>query len=514
MAKRNSAIAALAFLAGAVIRCAHLFLFDFVHEPFRLGGLFLAFAEEILKNGFRLPAVIPYYSSGGIPFAYPPLGFYLEAVALDLFPSWGIAIANLLPPLVSILALAAAGRFFHRWAGGWNQRSLIALTAYALLPNAFFNQIEAAGLAEAFGSLALILFFDLALAYRLKRDLRTSLLAGLGLSLCVVSSPGSALGGTLVSLLLAAETAFLYRWREGILPYRSLLTAALTAVIASAPYWLTVVLRHGLNVFFLPVSLQYELTGEAAASGPLHSLWFTYSALQQEGVYFWSLAGLLGAFWLLRQRDWFLPLAFAVLFSVPRENAWLTAFPLSLLAAHGIADVFLPSLQTPRLQRLLIRTGILWAAAGVVLLSLFLQAFGLIRVQLESANWKLTKAAILSLEQAQSAIPLGEPVIVLGNEGMREWAPYLLKREVINTEFGLEWKPQLYPLVMNANRAFAAAAGWQNVAEAVTPLYGAGEIYVVAEANFFPPAFEQTDAALFVVKMKTPELQIGVLDIP
>src|SRR4030095_15440901 len=108
MNKRSPVIAALILLTGVVIRCTHLFLIDLVHEPFRLGGLFVAFADEIAARNFRLPINIPYYSAGGIPFAYPPLGFYFEAILLKLFPKQIFAIANLLPPFVSILALGLA----------------------------------------------------------------------------------------------------------------------------------------------------------------------------------------------------------------------------------------------------------------------------------------------------------------------------------------------------------------------------------------------------------------------
>src|SRR5574342_498187 len=114
MNKRSSIIAALIVVTGIAVRCTHLFLIDLTHEPFRLGGLFVAFAGEIAAHNFQLPVNIPYYSLGGIPYAYPPLGFYVEAILLQIFPGQIFAVANLLPPLVSILALGLATRFFYR----------------------------------------------------------------------------------------------------------------------------------------------------------------------------------------------------------------------------------------------------------------------------------------------------------------------------------------------------------------------------------------------------------------
>src|SRR6185369_15462434 len=98
-------LAVLILLLGSFLRIYHLFRIDFSHEPFRLGGLFVAFAEEIARNGFKFPVTIPYYSEGGIPFGYPPLGFYIEAVLFKFFPEQQVAIANLLPPFVAVFAL-------------------------------------------------------------------------------------------------------------------------------------------------------------------------------------------------------------------------------------------------------------------------------------------------------------------------------------------------------------------------------------------------------------------------
>ena len=85
----SKVIAVLTLLVGSFLRVYHLFKVDFVHEPFRLGGLFVEFSEQIAQNGFRFPVTIPYYSEGGIPFAYPPLGFYLAGLLASTFGVFG-----------------------------------------------------------------------------------------------------------------------------------------------------------------------------------------------------------------------------------------------------------------------------------------------------------------------------------------------------------------------------------------------------------------------------------------
>jgi hypothetical protein len=515
MNKRSLAlVAALIMLIGVVIRCIHLFIIDLSHEPFRLGGLFIAFAEEIASHRFQLPVNIPYYSVGGIPYAYPPLGFYGEAVLLRIFPGQIFALANLLPALVSVVTMGLAARFFYRWASGWNIRSLCALAAYALLPNAFYNQIDAAGLAEAFGSLALVIYFELIFVHQQNRSLKSALFAGLGLALCVLSSPGSAIGAAFVSLALVIDTLVLIRWSEKIQPLLQLLTIGLTGLAVSAPYWLTVVLNHGLRIFLTPVGMQYEESGRASVLGKLQGSWFTYSILQQDGVYFWSIAILLGMGWLVWQRRLFLPLAFLALFSIPRENAWVTAFPAALLVAHGLADVLVPTVKSMSAFTLRIRTGIMGAAFGLISISLVLQAFELVNLQVRDENWKLKATQVEALRRAHEIVPSDAQVIVLGNGGLREWAPYLLQREVLNTEFGLEWQPAEYRQIVAANQMLEQVESWQEVAEAIHPLTNAKQVYVVLDPNQVSPGLKMEVQDSFSVKLDSSDLQVGSLELP
>ena len=514
MDKKLSLAATLLLLVGVAIRSTHLFLIDLTHEPFRLGGLFIAFADEIATHNFRFPVTIPYYSSGGIPFAYPPLGFYVEALLVKIFPGQIFTIANLLPPMVSILALLLAARFFYRWARGWNLRSLSALTAYALLPNAFYNQIEAAGLAEAFGSLALVIYFELLFAYQANHSFKTALYTGLGLALCVLSAPGSAFGAALISIALVLDTFVTVRWTETTRPYLQLFCIAFTGVALSAPYWLSVILNHGMGIFLTPIGMQYEMSGDVTFLRRLGANWFTYSAIQLDGIFFWSIAILLGMGWLLWKKKLFLQLAFLMLFSIPRENAWVTGLPAALLIAHGVADIIIPTIKSLPVFTLVSRTRIMWVVFGLITYSMASHAFDLIGLQVHNEYWKIKPVQIEALYQAREIIPPFGRVIVIGNPGLREWCPFLLQREVLNTEFGLEWQPDEYRPIISTNRALDNAKSWQDVVDAVRLLTEQKQVYVVFAPNHLPAGLEGADQSLLLVKMKTDELQVGILEIP
>jgi len=92
------------FLIGIAFRTYHLFIIGF-KVPFDLGGLFYQMSIEIIKNGFLLPVSIPYYYPGGLPFAYPPLPFYIQAIIIKLFSPDIFITINALPPFFSVISL-------------------------------------------------------------------------------------------------------------------------------------------------------------------------------------------------------------------------------------------------------------------------------------------------------------------------------------------------------------------------------------------------------------------------
>jgi len=512
--KRPVQIAYALMLLGTLVRCIHLFLFDFVHEPFHLGGLFLAFADEIASHRFHLPVTIPYYSAGGIPFAYPPLGFYVEAVFVKLFPASSFAIVNLLPPLIAICTLGITGAFFHGWAKGWNVKSLSALAVFAFVPNSFYNQIEAAGLAETFGSLALITYFILLFDHRQKRTWRSALLAGLGLALCVLASPGSALAAPLISIIFAVVTFVELRWSEKFQPYLYLLLIAFVGLVVSSPYWLTVIHNHGIGVFTAPAGNQYvTITPTRTVPGELQALWFTYGALQLELGYLLFITLLLGCGWQIwKQRDYLLPTTFLVLFSIPRENAWITAFPLALLVGLGVAEVIIPYVRSRLRLSVSVKSLALMVMAGSIVVIMLFQAFGLIQVMIDEPNMKLDPPTSAALQQAQSVIPTDAAVIVLGNSTLREWSPYLLRREVINTEYGLEWKPKEYQIVMMANQALKSASDWSDVDAAVESLTSGDQVYIVIQPGY-PLPDGSADSESISTVMDVPALKVVLLSL-
>jgi 4-amino-4-deoxy-L-arabinose transferase-like glycosyltransferase len=92
---------AVSLLAGSIITASYYLSNPY---PSYATALFPHMAEVLLENGYRRPEMVPFYTEGGIPFAYPPLMFYVMAILIDL----GInpyQLIRLLPGISFVLAL-------------------------------------------------------------------------------------------------------------------------------------------------------------------------------------------------------------------------------------------------------------------------------------------------------------------------------------------------------------------------------------------------------------------------
>lgn len=428
------------FLSGIVIRLL-LPLKEGITQPFRTGGLFLEFARQIQNNGYRLPERIPFYTEGGIPFAYPPLPFYLEAFLIDHIPISEYIIGNLLPPIISILALFCFYRFVQELDLDKKTKQA-SLLAYAMMPVSFLEHIESAGLAEAFGSLALICFaFALARTCK-KRTAGRYIFAGIMWAFCILCSPGSIYASILIVFIYVC-LIFAREKNSTILQKTvSLVSCGAIAIALSSPYWLTVILNHGLDVFTGSFASQHgNFLLETVEK-------IAYFQVSRGNVYFlWDVMIFSGIMWAWSKRHYGLLAWFFIFFSIPRESIWLVALPASILAGMGMALVF-GRLVTRKHFAQFSRT-LFWA---VFYLYVFLYPFWMIKIFNNAYQKGYWPAAIAGMQWADDNMPIDSKMIVLSNDQAREWVPHVSRRTVLNVHQGAEWEPDTYQNIIALNR--------------------------------------------------------------
>ncbi|MGB9722735.1 MAG: hypothetical protein ACP5OO_04000 [Chloroflexia bacterium] len=409
------------WLFGALIRFLPLFQFpQALERPLGMGGLYHLFAREILRHGFALPERIPYYTLNGLPFAYPPLAFYLQAALLACLPVPTFVLVNILPPILSTLTVGLFFLLAREFLRG--RRALLATAIYALLPAAFLEHLPGEGLVESLGTALFIAGVWALVRLNRRPGWPASALLGLFIGLTIAASPGGAYG-------LAVSIAVLWLFRAGgrRAPLHYLLAAAGIGLALSAPYWLTVVLRYGPDIFFRTFFRQH--------TGLIALLLAKMGLLVEQSLPLspWGVLALIGLALFLARREWSLPLWCVLVYAIPREFGYLVAVPLALLATWGLTEAVLPGVagRPERNGR---------PAGALVLLVLF--AWGLARAYAWGAD--LTKRAdlVTTDELAMMAwirqhTPPEATFLVIGNE--IEWFPVLSERTTLNVVWGSEW---------------------------------------------------------------------------
>jgi hypothetical protein len=500
---------------GIALRVAHLFSIPF-NTPFHLGGLFYEFSRQIILNHFALPEIIPFYSLGGIPFDYPPLGFYLQAIVMRLFSPAPFLTVNLLPPLITAFSLPA---FFWMVKALTSDDRLIiaALFAYSLMPAAFVNQIEGAGLAEACGTLALLFF--LGWLFRFEKNPRPvpAILAGVFLGLSVLSSPGSAYGGAIIALLFFGKHLSQDLQRHNFRNSAWLLLTGLIGIVVSAPYWMTILLRHELGSFTSAFFSQQD------ASALLNQVRYLITFkpadmitfVSDEGIYGFLFDWLIfaGLIWAFLNKQGFQVVIFLAVWLIPREGSWLVAIPAAWLAALGIVHLVFPLIQKAFSslgvnKRPPLAPGLLTII--LVLLMIGNAVFSLNDLKNQS-ELQISPDAIETLDQGRQLIPAGAHILIAGNGALREWAPALLEREVLNCEFGLEWQPEELKKVNLINDALADN-DLATAMQVVRDYSGDTNLWLVGDPGLIDDLVSGSNLSFTIsIQVRTPDLVLAIL---
>ncbi|CQR53011.1 MULTISPECIES: ArnT family glycosyltransferase [Haloferax] len=239
LGRESHAWFAIAIVAGLVVSAAYVTTHDY---PAYGSGLYLEIAAQIRAGGYALPTSIPYYD-GGIPFAYPPLQFYVVAFLTDLGVS-GMTLSLVLPAIVTVLYLvpyygtALELLPTRRQAG-------VATAVLAVSPPVLQWHLSAGGIVRA--SAFFLSLCGVYVGARLfRRGTRRPLWVGSGIiffGLTVLSHPT-------YTVFFGVSWLVLYAMLDRTLP--GLVSGALVALgglVLAAPWWVNVVSVHGVGAF-------------------------------------------------------------------------------------------------------------------------------------------------------------------------------------------------------------------------------------------------------------------------
>lgn len=437
-------VVVLATLLGLAVRLAYVLPAGF---PLNDGGLFYVMARDIQEARFLLPATTS-YNGLGIPFTYPPLAFYVAA-ALDYAGPWSLLdVVRFLPLVTNVLAIP----LFYLLARAMLPNRYMAMASvvvFALLPRSFLWQIGGGGLTRSLG----FLFAVLALwrGYLLFKEGRGPLLAvTVPAALTVLTHPEM---GWLVAFSFLLFLAAYGRSRLGL---TNALATAVAVALLSAPWWGTVLLRHGPEPLFS--------ASQTGKSEWLSLGWtnLVYPYISEEPFFpLLALLGYGGALIAVARGYLLLPVWFLLILYIDPRVAFTNAMlPLAMLAGMASVTLFemgvregrplaLPVTLVRLAQRLPGGMAVLsrpWPYVGLALVLIY-GTYSALHARLSDASPLASLPA--EARQAMAWIAEATPqdarfLVVHGRfdpwtDYFSEWFPALTGRASVATVQGYEW---------------------------------------------------------------------------
>jgi hypothetical protein len=412
-----------AILFGAWFRIMPAWMAGF---PVNDGGMFYTMMKDLQANHY-IPPLYTSYNQLNIPFAYPPLAFYIGAGLNDLFDISLLAILQWLPAIIHTACIPAL-YFLAKELTGDKFTGAVAALVFALTPHLNAWLSVGGGLTRSFGTLFLI--FTILFSYRLlvKKDERA-----IGWTI---------LFGGLTVLSHTESTIFaigipIYIW---IAKSRSLKSAlqggsvALGVFLFAGPWYGMVISRHG-----------FETLLSALQTGG-QTIWAVLRLInidiitEEPYLDLLGVFGVLGMLLLVIKKQYFIPVMFMLMYLVqPRSAHTVGNIPLALAAGLFITEVLLPAIS--KIDGANTSRGI---GVFLAILTPYLLVNSIYQGFLLSQN-HVSKSERTAMQWAKENTPRNSKFLVVTGEpdamceSSAEWFPALTERESLSTLQGREW---------------------------------------------------------------------------
>lgn len=322
---RLALLAVASLLLGAAIRLPIVLGVDF---PLNDGGLFLAFIEKILADGFAFPDFVD-WNGYRVPFAYPPLSFYALALVAQVTGIEPLKLVQYAPLCINLVSLPLFVHLASRLLPGASPLFFAAVT-FPILPRSYEWLIMGGGVSRSPAMLAMLLALLLTMEAIDRR--RTSLLVAatvvLGIVLALHLEWGIS-GWVATSLVL---------WM-GCPPRQAIersIAMGFGIGLVSLPWWGTVVSIHGITPYVAALS-EGGWEGETL-NGRLTN--FDLFTLPGSWIAIAAAFGVAMA-WISRDRRQHLIVAWLLLIfaTTPRHAKTVAAFPVAMLVGLSLAGL-------------------------------------------------------------------------------------------------------------------------------------------------------------------------------
>lgn len=421
--------------------------------PLHDGGLFFAMIKDIQANGYILPAYTT-YNAANIPFAYPPLGFYLAGI-LTAIGGWSLMdVLRLLPPAISILTIPVFFSFAQLFLKD-DALSLFASLWFALIPPIFTWQIMGGGLTRSLGLFfALLTITEL---YRLTQQPQRLLFlkAGIFISLTLLSHPAA------IWFVTYSALFFIIISERKTKSFFRILSAGFVSLLFSSPWWILILNRFGISPFISISGNSFNSIGSILGTLFLR---FTSEPFLQIG----AVLGLIGLLLCLRNRKIVLPV-WVLLISVVQGRGWETYIqvPFTMLIGIGLVELLL--MVRPKEITFSESGGGNYQSIPDIIRGtvpkfglVYILVLGIISAFMSVPKPGLNQAEVDAMQWVEGNVPANSSfALVTGDASddvIAEWFPAIAGRSSLTTAQGFEWQGNIFHKRISNHNALQACA--------------------------------------------------------
>ncbi len=411
-------------VVGALVGVSYLLTHPY---PAYGAGLYLEIAEQIRVHGYRLPPRIPHYTDGGIPFAYPPLLFYVTALILDSTGIGAITYARVVPVIFTVVYLVPY-YYAARELLGSRPKAGVATIILATAPPALQWHLSAGGIIRAGAFLLAITGIYTGTKLFSNGERMWIVPSAILFGLTILSHP-------VYALFFATTYLVLYLVLDhSIKGFLSGAVVALGGVLIALPWILHVGQLHGFDVFT-------AAAGTHSGIGGGFQVEQVRSALDADPKIILYAIGILGGVYLFYKRRPLLPVWVVVLVYVVGKGRFYV-LPGAMMAAILLLDVIAPRLRHQSLRGR--HVGPVLAAGAIMFVALaagtgLLFATGTLQTHGSTATQPsfMDDADRDAMVWVRQNVDSGADFVVLGDAA--EWFPLLAERTILLGPWGVEW---------------------------------------------------------------------------
>ena len=488
---RQPDLVVLLLVLGATVT-HRLYLAVSTDFPINDGGLFVAYIEASARSFPWLPQGIS-YNGLELPHAYPPLGFWLGGLLVEL--GFGaISVVHVLPPVMNAVWVVLLALLFLR-DGHSRLFTAAAVAVLAVAVRSYEWLVMGGGLTRGLGALFLVLSL-LALGGTRGREssplsARAALLAGI----CV----GGAILSHLEWGLLAAASVVVQRALRSRTVKNFLVTLTVAggaAALCVLPWVLLVVSRHGLEPFL-------------AASGTSEwNLADTAARLEGYARAQWpNLLLAVGGAVLLVRRHLFWPVfVLLCLVLTPRHSLTPLVVPISYLTVTGLAAVVQMVRRATSQRRDEVGAVVALALIAVVLGGLAVERTRPVSPIFRPLSDDVREAMAWVRDEHAGARFAVVTDPVWWYDASAEWFPQLTGASSSTTVQGTEWLPEdAYQRRVDAVMAAKASPTCEELVQRVLAIEPVEFVWAETrlecfETPAFQPVFGNPDVTVFAVR--------------